>query len=226
MSEDIPASFYVAKNQRVSIYPWVWLFRADADGTNGFFLAGSDTSISYGGKTYSPFPIGLSGLDVDSEGSLPTPSIIVSNVTREVALQVEQGNLIDRTCQIYLYSSEAGTAIDKGLWRITKVTATLEVCTFSLAQYGIMDAQVPARRQERGRCDYVYGGPECRYLTSLPNLVSGTYPSFDGSTCDLTLDGANGCRAHGANEVANGKPRLHPLLFGGFPGIPKGPARV
>jgi phage-related protein len=226
MTDDLTSSWYVAKNRRYSLNGFSWLFRCDLDGTYGLFLAGSDAPITYGGKTYTAFPIGISGFETQADGSLPAPQVLVSNVTRQVAEQLEFGNILDRTCQVYLYSHETGTVIDKGLWRVIKATITLEVATFSLASYGLMDSPVPCRRQERGRCDYVYGGPECRYLTTLPNLVSGTYPSFDGSTCDLTLDGANGCRAHGANEVANGKPRLHPLLFGGFPGIPKGPARV
>ena len=226
MSESYASAIIVAKNQRRSIYPWVWLFKADIDGTNGLHLAGSDVAITYGGVSYSAFPIGISGLDVDAESTLPTPTVVVSNVSREVAQKMEAGELMDRTCQLYLYSSEAALAIDKGAWRIVKVTASLDVATFSLAQYGLMDCQVPARRQERGRCDYVYGGTECRYQSSLSNLVAATYPEFAPTSCDLTLDGGNGCRAHGANEVAHGKPRLHPLRFGGLPGIPKGPARV
>lgn len=226
MTDTIPASFYVAKNERRSIYPFNWLFEIDRDGTNGFYLAGSDVAISYGGKTYNPFPIGVSGFDVDGESNLPTPQVVVSNVTREVALELEAGNVLDRTCRIYLWSSQAGTAIDKGKWRIVKATATLTAATFSLAQYGLLDCQVPSIRQERGRCGYVYGGSECLYRLNLPNLIAATAPAFDPTTCDLTLDGGNGCRKHGDNETANGLPRLHPDRFGGFPGIPKGPARV
>jgi phage-related protein len=226
VTESIPASFYVAKNARRSIYPYNWLFRIDRDGSSAFYLAGSEVAIVYGGNTYSPFPIGVTGLDVDGESTLPTPQVIVSNVTREVAVELETGNVIDRTCQIYLYSAQAGTAIDKGSWRIVRVVANLQAATFSLAQYGLLDVQVPSIRQERGRCPYVYGGDECLYQTSLPNLIAATSPNFDPTTCDLTLNGANGCRVHGTNEVANGKPRLHPDRFGGFPGIPKGPARV
>lgn len=226
MTESIPASFYVAKNARRSIYPWVWLFAIDRDGTNGFYLAGADVAISYGGQTYNPFPIGVSGFDVDGESSLPEPQVIVGNVTREVAVELEAGNVIDRTCHIYLWSSQAGTAIDKGTWRVVRVVANLTSATFSLAQYGLMDCQVPSIRQERGRCPYVYGSDECLYPKTIPNLIAATNPNFDPTSCDLTLNGANGCRVHGTNEVANGRARLHPDRFGGFPGIPKGPTRV
>ena len=224
--ENLPASFYIAKNERRSIYPFSWLFRIDRNGASAFYLAGSDVAISYGGKTYSPFPIGISGLDADAESTLPQPQVIVGNVTREVAVELEIGHVLDRTCQIYLWSTQAGTAIDKGLWRIVRVAANLEAATFSLAQYGLLDCQVPSIRQERGRCPYVYGGPECLYPKTLPNAISATNPDFDPSSCDLTLNGSNGCRVHGTNEVANGRARLHPDRFGGFPGIPKGPARV
>tara|TARA_B100002049_G_scaffold227985_1_gene202133 strand:+ start:701 stop:1327 length:627 start_codon:yes stop_codon:yes gene_type:complete len=53
----------------------------------------------------------------------------------------------------------------------------------------------PRRRQMRTRCGWRYKGPDCGYTGSKPS-------------CDLTLKGENGCRAH--NNARR---------FGGFPGI-------
>lgn len=53
----------------------------------------------------------------------------------------------------------------------------------------------PRRRQMRDYCSWRYKGVECGYTGAL-------------TTCDLTLQGPNGCSAH--NNTQN---------FGGFPGI-------
>lgn len=54
---------------------------------------------------------------------------------------------------------------------------------------------IPARKQYKERCQWRYKGAECGYTGAI-------------ETCDLSLSGENGCRAHD-NQIR----------FGGFPGI-------
>ena len=225
--ETLPASYITAKNTLHSIAPWVWLIQADRDGTNAIRLAGYDTAIVYGGNTYSAFPIGLSGIVRDLQGNRQPLEVTVSNVSREIGGLLEDGEFVGRSVRVLLVlSTDLTTAQDWGTWVVKAARVGLNAATFALGLPGDAGAQVPARRIHRGRCDFRYGDFECGYVTSLPNAISGTNPLFDPTTCDLTLEGANGCRVHGDNEVANGRGRLHPLLHGGFPSIPRGPARV
>jgi phage-related protein len=227
MADTLPASYIAAKNTLHATAPWVWLVEADRDGTNAIRLAGYDSAVVYGGNTYSAFPIGVGGITRDLDGNRQPLEITVSNVSREIGGLLEDGEFVGRTVKLLLVlSSDLTSAQDWGTWVVKGATVALDRATFALGLPGDASAQVPARRILRGRCDYRYGDFECGYSTSLPNAISGTNPNFDPTTCDLTLEGENGCRVHGDNEVANGRARLHPLRHGACPSIPRGPARV
>ena len=227
MSETFNSALVTEKNKIHNLYPWVWLFEADLDGTSGFRAAGHDAAITYGGKTYVAFPISVSGIVRDDKGTLSRPTVTVANVSREVASYLDAGGITDRLVRIYLYNlNVAGYVVEWGDFTVQRAAVTLATASFELGQYALFDVQFPARRQARGRCDDVYGGVECGYNLALSNLISGSNPLFDPTTCDLTPEGSNGCRVHGDNEVAHGQPRQHPRRIGCHPGIPKGPARV
>ena len=227
MPETFNSALITEKNTLRNIHPWAWLVEIDLDGTNGMRVAGHDESVSYASKTWSPFPIAVTSLPRDLEGSVPQFQIGVSNLSREIATYLDSGGIIDRKVHLYAVNTNTlTTSQDWGEMTVQSCDLTLEVAAFILGPYNLFDAPYPPRIQTRTRCDKIYGGAECLYSTSLPNLVSGTYPSFSTSSCDYTLEGSNGCRVHGHNEVANGRPRLHPRLFGAFRGIPKGPARI
>lgn len=207
--------------------PYIWLADVELDDDDALRVCDGDANVTYSGNTYYAFPLTVEGYTSDGQASLPNVTVTVSALSREVADALDAGGLVDRSVQLWtLNRADTTQAFDRGRWMILDVAMTFTAASFRLGPWGLYDAPFPSRRQARSRCDYTYGGLECRYLTTLPNLVSGTYPDFDGSTCDLTIDGGNGCRAHGANEVANGRPRLHPRRFGGHPGIPKGPGRL
>lgn len=67
--------------------------------------------------------------------------------------------------------------------------------SWSLGSESALSLPFPKRKQYRDRCRFRYKGPECGYTGGL-------------ATCDLSLDGPNGCAAH-ANTIH----------FGGFVGI-------
>ena len=204
--------------------PWLWLADVELDDDDALRVCDGDATIAYGGKTYYPFPMRVEGYAADAQGNLPSVTVTVSALSREVSDYIDAGGIVDRLVQLYVMSrSNLTEAFDRGRWQILDVAMTFDSASFRLGPYALFDAPFPSRRQARSRCDYTYGGLECGYATTLPDLVGG---DFDGSTCDLSLDGGNGCRVHGDNEAANGRPRLHPRRFGGEPGIPKGPARL
>ena len=98
------------------------------------------------------------------------------------------------------------------LFTCDSITIGAEAISLQLESPPLFDIQVPQDRFTESRCPWVYKGPICRYNGSLPS-------------CDHSLAGANGCQVHGEDEVANGLPALHPLLFGAFPGITSGVSR-
>lgn len=227
MPDPINSALVNAKNEAHSTTPWVWLFDVDLDGTSLLSVAGHDTAVTYNGRTYAAFPIAVSGLERNSLGDLPTPTVTVTNLSREIASYLESEGILDRRVRIYLINTVTESAVlEFGEWRVLDAALSLDAASFRLGVYQLFDAPFPSRRQMRGRCDHVYGGVECGYDLTLTNLISASAPNFDIASCDYTLDGDNGCIKHGLNEVAHGRPKNHPKRFGGHIGIPKGPARV
>lgn len=231
MPETLAPSYVVSKNEMHSLAPWAFLLRIDIDGTNGLFVCGHDATISYGGILYQPFPIGVEKITQDTEGNLPLLEVTLANIGREAAVLLEQDYIVDRPfARLLLVNTDnlSDPAVPWGDHTVQDARVTLEGVVLSMGPYNLFETQLPSRRQNRNRCDYLpeYGGLECQYSLALANLISVAQPLFDPTSCDGGLDTSNGCVAHGDNEVANGKPRKHPLRWGAHKGIPKGPARV
>lgn len=66
---------------------------------------------------------------------------------------------------------------------------------FTLGADSFLMKNFPRRRQTKDFCQHQYKGASCKYAGPLPS-------------CDLTLQGPNGCAAHS-----------NTINFGGFPGI-------
>jgi len=227
MAETLSTSLVKQKNRMHDLSPWVWLFEIQFDATNAIRIAGHDKDFTHNGNVYSPFPVAVAVQSRDGRGVLADLEVTVSNFQQVVAAQVEAGNFLGKRVTVRLVSTSApNEAIHEGVYVIKEATVTSAVVTFVVGVHNLFAAQFPSQRYNRTRCRHIYGKAGCNYDTTLPNLISGPSPLFVPAKCDLGLDTSNGCRVHGDNEVANGVPRRHPLNFGGFPGIPKGPSRV
>lgn len=226
MPETLDAALVTAKNALLQSAAWIWLVRADIDGTNGAFICSSDASVTYGGNVYSPYPMRVEGFE-SNDDTIPYLTLVVSNAGGEISTRLEAGYLLGRTVKILLVSrSDVTKAMNLGTYYVDEATLTDDECAFALGTRLRLDATFPNVRQNRTRCSYVYGSTSCGYIVALPNLISGNYPDFDGASCDFSLDGGNGCTAHGLNEAATGTAVRHPGRWGGEHGIPKGPARL
>lgn len=229
MPETIGSALVGEKNTLHSTAPWIWLFEIQTDSSNAIRIAGYDEAVTFDSETYSPYPVQVGSQVRDKEGILQEIEVTASNAQAFLSAYLESGDILDKQCRLRLVNSDALTdVIADATFNIREATATIQGVSFRLAMYSIMESPLPAQLFNRTRCRWAafYGGRGCNYNTSLPNAISGTNPDFDPTTCDFSLTGPNGCEVHGLNEAANGVPVLHPSLFGGFPDIPKGPARV
>lgn len=80
-------------------------------------------------------------------------------------------------------------------FEVIAASAANYVVSFTLGAESALAKVFPRRRQTRDFCQWRYKGAECGYTGAL-------------ASCDLTLNGSNGCQAH--NNV---------IRFGGFPGL-------
>lgn len=158
----------------------------------------NDEDVTIDGQSYIAAPFEIS--NESNLGELPKVSVTIQD-----QLRVLQVLLNDHTGAV-------GSAVD--LKVVTPINGTANaqsemVETFSILSTSVSDSvvqielgaenplriQIPRRIQVRSRCSFHYKSAACGYTGALP-------------TCDLTLNGDNGCAAH--NNTKN---------FGGFPGL-------
>lgn len=166
--------------------------------------------------TWNPFPFEVGNLELSGEGNLPQLDVTMANATRWPMryLHATDG-LVGHAAKLYLLT-EAGLDIaypdHEGLAWDFVVQASLanaDQVTLRLSQPNYFARQAPQDRYGAARCRWPFGSDQCGYVV---NAVAA-YTSCDKSLAD--------CVARGDDEVARLLPRLHPLRFGGFPGIPQ-----
>ena len=217
----VPPALMAGKNLLASSEEWLWLYEIEVPTSppTTYRLVRSTALVVFRGHRYYPFPIGHGVSQEGSSGNLPSTSLTVSNVTREVMGVLEtHGGLVGQTARIICTTrsvAEAGIdgAMSEARYKIMSTTATESTVSMSLSDTPLYDTQVPGQRMMKAYCRHQYRSAGCGYV--VPE-VNGNFVA----TCDKTLSGPKGCEMHGASETAAGLTAVHPERFGGFPGIP------
>jgi lambda family phage minor tail protein L len=216
---NIPIALLQEKNQLATNERFIWLYEIEVptDPITVYRLAKQTEAIEFNGHTFSPFPISHDTINRDRAGDLPSTSLVVSNMSREVISTMEQyDGLVGQTVRIYLTHSlmvASNQYVAEETFEVLTSSATAESVSLSLGSSNLFDSKIPKQRMMRFHCRHRYQSPECGYAL----------PSTDGNylaSCDKSLSGPNGCEAHGASYTAAGLTPLHPDRFGGYPGIP------
>jgi lambda family phage minor tail protein L len=172
-------------------------------------VARNTDDVIWQGNTYVAFNFDIQSIEENSNGQLPNVTIQVSNVNRAVQGQLEpySGGIGAKVVLTVVQSSDLdGDPVQQFTWTILEANATDQWVTFTLGAPNPLRRAFPNGQYVKGHCMWRYNTPalqavadpvgsQCGYLGALP-------------TCDLTLDGPNGCRFH-ANETR----------FGAFPAI-------
>jgi phage-related protein len=160
------------------------------------YIANNTENISFGGQTYVAFPFKI---DLKYEaGAIPEITMTAMDF---------QGVLLSK---LNTYAGATGSRVTitvvntanlaqgpeiEEVFEVVGTSANEWVITIRLGAESVLSRQFPGRTQMKDRCSWRYKSAECGYIGSMPS-------------CDLSLQGANGCAAH--NNTVN---------FGGFPGI-------
>ena len=180
-----------ASKMRLACYPEDVYFETDNLGQSVRYYAGA-------------FSIGE--MRADSEGSTPTTTLTVQNLTRELVAAAENydltGMAVRLVCiQLSELAVPAPTPIGDYRFEVLEVDTAEATVALKLGIPGMLDRELPERRITRDHCAQDYGGVECGYDTKAPGALQ---------TCSKLLDGDLGCKAH-SNEKR----------FLGFKGVPR-----
>lgn len=208
--------------------PWLWLLEIEVPSTSTtkgvLRLAANDTPVTWGtfsdgtAKVYSPFPFQLGPVQSDNEGTIETMTIVASNVSREAESALQHfGGLIGEKARLHLVNADELDSVVPYWFAegdVLNASSNVSAATIEIGQVNVQQYTFPGQRVSRGSCRHRndYGGLLCGYNTLRVGSLQ---------TCDFSLDGPNGCTVHGDDEVSAGLPRLHPLRWGGFKGVPR-----
>lgn len=162
------------------------------------YLACNNENFEWNGNTYTPVQFEI---DVTYEQD-KTPEVTLTfrdfyNVIQP-RMQAYGGMMGSNVRLIVVNSSvvDSPAEMDENFNIISaRANASDYTVQFVLGTENPLGLRWPPRLQFRNRCFWQYKGIECGYTGTLPS-------------CDFTMDGSNGCEAHG-----------NQLRFGGFPGI-------
>jgi lambda family phage minor tail protein L len=203
---------------------------ASAIGDTLYHFAQNDIygdGVIWQGVTYSPFPIIVAGFERRANGSLPRPTMIVSNANGIVSgICAATNDLIGakvsriRTFRKYLdaanFSGGNPTAnpnieLPREVWRVDRRAAELrQTVTFELAApWDVNGVKLPRRMVVQNNCIWAYRSAECGYAGGPVATVG------DDPTANPLLDACG-------KRVASCKLRFGEeaeLPFGGFPSV-------
>lgn len=165
---------------------------------------------------YLPSSVSHEDVKTDTEGTIPQIQLSFQNVTREsVALLETHGGLIGEKVRVVLLrvadAPDGNPTIDEA-YDILESAASETDVSLTLGRAAMTQKRFPDRRISRTYCAHDYGGPGCGYDTTRAGALQ---------TCTKLLEGTNGCKAHGADELAAGVPVRHPQRMLFFPGVPR-----
>lgn len=165
--------------------------------------------VVWKGNTYTAFSFEIDSVQESTNGELPSVVVRVSNISRLVQSQLEpfSGGVGAKVVLTVVQSSDlAGDPVQQFTWTILEASATEEWVNFTLGAPNPLRRPFPAGQYTKNHCMFRYNTPAMQAACDPAGALCGYVGAL--TTCDLTLNGPNGCRFH--NNTAR---------FGGFPGI-------
>lgn len=159
-------------------------------------LVKNDEDIAFNGHSFiaANFDIELKA----AAGEVPSITLTARDYSQAIQTKMQQfGGGVGFEVRVFVINSgnldQPPEIMER--FKVIKASAKGYIVTFSLGAENPLTLRFPRRLQFRDRCPWRYKSAQCGYTGLMPS-------------CDYTLQGSNGCAAHG-NE----------RNFGGFPGL-------
>lgn len=205
MSNNYSLASVINKNRVDSDVPMLVALKIDVvnpdtrDVVETLRVVANNEDIDIKGEAYTAAPFDVS-LEESSE-SLPTMSITIVDITQTIQQYMQEykgGNGSTVTMMFFFAPSVTVEHIESEYVfdiKSSKSDSENYSITWEIGAENPLTLPLPARYQMKERCQWRYKGEECGYTGPI-------------ASCDLSLEGVNGCRAHGNQK-----------RFGGLPGI-------
>jgi len=185
---------------------------------------GEDVAVSY-----QPFPMTIKPIGTNSKDEIMTLDVTLASANRLIgdAIQTAEGLQGNKVIHLRTFDNVLDQGKEycmKDISYVDSVSITNTEVKFELeTKFNIVDVTVPRRIYTRDFCGFMLGDESCTWVSGETGLGPGvgfggvlnadgdvvfSYPNASTITCDHTLNGPNGCKAHNNNE-----------RFGGFPTI-------
>lgn len=165
---EVDAVVTVEKNKAANKPLYLYTIH-DFDGnSNNLYYAGYQSDIVFNGQTYLKFPISHDTISENSQGTIDTVRVVLSNISREVQAYLEVYDFRSKKVTIRLVWAneldEADAYLDE-IYYIDHYEANAKDVTFTLtSRFDVLEQSIPAAVYTRTICRYPeFKGPECQY---------------------------------------------------------------
>lgn len=160
------------------------------------YLVSNNEDRTLGGNLYTAFPFQV---DFKYEaGAQADLTVIARDISKDLQGRMQRHNGgvgFEVRMKVFHQDATNGSPDFEEVFQVIGSSSSDYTVTWNLGAENLLDRNFPSRRQYRDRCSWSYKSADCSYAGAL-------------ETCDYTLNGANGCKAHS-----------NTLNFGGFPGL-------
>ena len=195
----------IDKNKIASDRAWLFAMEVRVKNDAGttvetLYLVNNSEAVTLDGQSFDPLPFSID--KKESAGDLNNIQVTIADQTRIVQTRMQQyQGMVGSEVDLMVALVDAGTTtgnveVDlKETYTVIGSSTNNYASVFDLGAVNLLNNIVPARMQSKDRCSFRYKSTECGYTGGM-------------TSCDFTLDGANGCVAHSNEE-----------RFGGYPGL-------
>lgn len=186
---------------------WMWLFAielaTDATESRWLLVTSHSEPVTFDGEIYAPWRVRFQRLDSGAPGDLATERILFSNAGGVAAeyLRLFDGlrgkRIVIRLVNSLLLSSASHSI--PHTFEIADSRTDTASAQIMVGQLPLHDRRAPSRRFSRLVCGVAFRGSFCGWTASQGG---------DADSCDRTLDGPNGCVAHGNTPRFGGQPAM------------------
>lgn len=202
-------------------FVWCWDLQLEHNPTTDTraWLTPYPSPLTTAGKEFQPYPIMQGDIDENAEGDLPQLELNVSNHGRVIAPYLEtvaEGDgLVGSIARGYLVNTDDLSQQMIFDFRVGGVTLTDEWATLRLEMFNFFKRRVPNYTFNPQVCGWRFGTGTAAHPSPCGYIINAAaaYTSCNKDVAD--------CILRGDDEDVRNLPRLHPLRFGGFLGIPQ-----